>query len=97
MTQEEEKKKGTFKVEYLQEIEKKVQTKWEAAKIYEVNAPLDKKPITEKFFATFPYPYMNGCLHLGHVFSLSKCEVCIPICSILYIFLYHLLLYIIIV
>ncbi|KAH0956365.1 hypothetical protein HN011_009416 [Eciton burchellii] len=74
MKQEEEKKKGTFKVEYLQEIEKKVQTKWETAKIYEVNAPLDKKPITEKFFATFPYPYMNGCLHLGHVFSLSKCE-----------------------
>lgn len=28
----------------------------------------------EKFFATFPYPYMNGRLHLGHSFSLSKCE-----------------------
>jgi len=23
---------------------------------------------------TFPFPYMNGYLHLGHAFSLSKCE-----------------------
>lgn len=30
----------------------------------------DKK----KFFCCFPYPYMNGRLHLGHTFSLSKCE-----------------------
>lgn len=26
----------------------------------------------EKFFGNFPYPYMNGMLHLGHAFSLSK-------------------------
>jgi leucyl-tRNA synthetase len=24
--------------------------------------------------ATFPYPYMNGLLHLGHGFSMSKTE-----------------------
>ena len=28
----------------------------------------------EKYFANFPYPYMNGLLHLGHAFSLSKVE-----------------------
>ena len=26
----------------------------------------------QKFFGNFPYPYMNGLLHLGHAFSLSK-------------------------
>ena len=29
-------------------------------------------PKEEKFFGNFPYPYMNGLLHLGHGFSLSK-------------------------
>ncbi|KAL4709328.1 hypothetical protein ACJJTC_007060 [Scirpophaga incertulas] len=66
-------RKGTFKVEYLQEIEKKVQEKWEQEKIFEIEAPNDGKQY-EKFMCTFPYPYMNGCLHLGHTFSLSKCE-----------------------
>ncbi|KAJ7944734.1 Leucine--tRNA ligase, cytoplasmic [Quillaja saponaria] len=28
----------------------------------------------EKFFGNFPFPYMNGYLHLGHAFSLSKLE-----------------------
>lgn len=67
-------RKGTFKVKYLQEIEKNVQEKWEVAKIYEVNASVLSKKPDEKFFTTFPYPYMNGRLHLGHTFSLSKCE-----------------------
>lgn len=28
----------------------------------------------EKYFVTFPYPYMNGTLHVGHAFTLSKAE-----------------------
>lgn len=68
-------RKGTFKVEYLQSIAKDVQAKWEKNKVYENNAPKNpKKKPDEKFFATFPFPYMNGSLHLGHTFSLSKCE-----------------------
>ncbi|CAH1098943.1 unnamed protein product [Psylliodes chrysocephalus] len=68
-------RKGTFKVEYLQKIEKDIQQRWKDQKIFEVDAPADpKKSNDEKFFCNFPYPYMNGRLHLGHTFSLSKCE-----------------------
>ncbi len=28
----------------------------------------------EKCFVTFPYPYMNGTLHLGHAYTISKAE-----------------------
>uniref|UniRef100_A0A1B6DI73 leucine--tRNA ligase n=1 Tax=Clastoptera arizonana TaxID=38151 RepID=A0A1B6DI73_9HEMI len=68
-------RKGTFKVEYLQKIELEVQDRWEKEKIYEEDAPLKERASPdEKFFTTFPFPYMNGKLHLGHSFSLSKCE-----------------------
>lgn len=32
-------------------------------------------PAVEKFLVTFPYPYMNGRLHLGHAFTISKVSV----------------------
>ncbi|VEN44598.1 unnamed protein product [Callosobruchus maculatus] len=68
-------RKGTFKVEYLQKIEREVQELWKNEKVFETNAPqMPKKSEDEKFFCNFPYPYMNGRLHLGHTFSLSKCE-----------------------
>lgn len=38
-------------------------------KIFEEDAPDEK---CEKFMATFPFPYMNGLLHIGHAFTLTK-------------------------
>ncbi|XP_050503774.1 leucine--tRNA ligase, cytoplasmic [Diabrotica virgifera virgifera] len=68
-------RKGTFKVQYLQKLEKEVQERWKNEKIFEIDAPeTPRKSEDEKFFCNFPYPYMNGRLHLGHTFSLSKCE-----------------------
>ena len=58
-------RKGTFKVEFLKDIEKKIQARWEEDKAYEENAPEDGGENQEKFMVTFPYPYMNGRLHLG--------------------------------
>jgi leucyl-tRNA synthetase len=56
----------------LLKIEKNIQTKWEQNKNNEIDAPIDStKP---KFLVTFPFPYMNGKLHVGHAFSLSKAE-----------------------
>uniref|UniRef100_A0A6M2DSZ5 leucine--tRNA ligase n=1 Tax=Xenopsylla cheopis TaxID=163159 RepID=A0A6M2DSZ5_XENCH len=68
-------RKGTFKVEYLQKIEREIQERWQKNKVFEIDAPdRPRNSPTEKFFCTFPFPYMNGRLHLGHTFSLSKCE-----------------------
>lgn len=68
-------RKGTFKVEYLQQIEREIQQKWADEKIYEIDAPAEPRSSPdEKFLTTFPFPYMNGRLHLGHTFSLSKNE-----------------------
>ena len=45
-------------------------------KAFEVNAPADGAHASrdDKFMVTFPYPYMNGRLHLGHAFSVTKAE-----------------------
>ncbi|KAJ0987203.1 hypothetical protein J5N97_005559 [Dioscorea zingiberensis] len=58
----------------LLRIQSEVQKCWEDHKVF--NAESRSKPPEpgEKFFGNFPYPYMNGSLHLGHAFSLSKLE-----------------------
>jgi len=35
---------------------------------------VDERDEKDKYLVTFPYPYMNGKLHLGHAFSLTKAE-----------------------
>ena len=67
-------RKGTFKVEYLQKIEQDVQRKWEEQKLHQADAPDFESNVDNKFITCFPFPYMNGRLHLGHTFTLSKCE-----------------------
>jgi len=62
----------TTKRDFLRDIERSVQKEWEVAKVFEWDAPDDLSQ--PKYMATFPYPYMNGRLHLGHTFTLSKAE-----------------------
>ncbi|EDK42028.1 leucyl-tRNA synthetase [Lodderomyces elongisporus NRRL YB-4239] len=74
----------TFRRDALVEIEKKYQKEWADQKLFEVDAPtFDECPIEDvevvrekvpKYFATMAYPYMNGVLHAGHAFTLSKVE-----------------------
>jgi len=57
-------------MEFLTRIEEKWQKRWETAKIFEADPDKNKK----KFFITFPYPYMNGPLHVGHTFTASRVD-----------------------
>uniref|UniRef100_A0AAQ6IKG7 leucine--tRNA ligase n=1 Tax=Anabas testudineus TaxID=64144 RepID=A0AAQ6IKG7_ANATE len=69
-------RKGTAKLDFLRKIEQEIQEKWEREKTFEQDAPttIGESTNKNKYFVTFPYPYMNGRLHLGHTFSMSKCE-----------------------
>jgi leucyl-tRNA synthetase len=57
--------------EFLKKIEEKWQRKWEETGAF--NAEPDRsKP---KFFANYPYSYMNGRPHVGHTFTLMRVEI----------------------
>ncbi|RLG89300.1 leucine--tRNA ligase, partial [Candidatus Bathyarchaeota archaeon] len=58
-------------MEFLKQVEEKWQKAWEQAKIFEAD-PEKGKP---KCFVTFPYPYMNGPLHMGHAFTATRIDV----------------------
>ncbi|KAK9450437.1 uncharacterized protein V1518DRAFT_413846 [Limtongia smithiae] len=75
---------NTEKRDALIATEKKFQQKWADEKVFEIDPPSkaetsieDPEELREqfpKFFGTMAYPYMNGVLHAGHTFTLSKVE-----------------------
>jgi leucyl-tRNA synthetase len=77
---EEDKKQTRTRYDHLRKIEIAQQKIYaeentyhrQAREGYETSSVADKNK--EKYLITFPYPYMNGYLHLGHAYSLSKCE-----------------------
>lgn len=60
-----------MKRDFIRKIELEIQKEWETAKVFENEAADTAEP---KYMGTFPYPYMNGRLHLGHTFTLTKVE-----------------------
>ncbi|KAB1208566.1 Leucine--tRNA ligase, cytoplasmic [Morella rubra] len=58
----------------LLQIESDVREWWEKEDVFRAESCERPPEPGEKFFGNFPYPYMNGYLHLGHAFSLSKLE-----------------------
>jgi leucyl-tRNA synthetase len=93
---EKSKPKSFARRDKLRNIEIEVQRKWEDLKASESERAVDEngneKP---KYMVTFPYPYMNGRLHLGHAFSLTKAEFTARFSSHFYIthhgYIYHVL------
>ena len=74
---------STAKRDLLRMNERMIQMEWDNAKVFESDAitkssnqendiDTQQRPNNNKFMVTFPYPYMNGVLHIGHAFSFSK-------------------------
>jgi leucyl-tRNA synthetase len=61
--------KSTKRRDFLVSLEKSAQDLWWEGKAYE-----SEPDAREHFMCTFPYPYMNGRLHLGHLFTITKAE-----------------------
>ncbi|PFH31514.1 leucyl-tRNA synthetase [Besnoitia besnoiti] len=55
-------------------IEEAVAARWAKANPYEVDAPAEHSGDKVKYFCSFPYPYMNGKMHLGHAFTVCRAE-----------------------
>ena len=72
----------TAKRDFFIENEKKWQKYWDDNHTFEMDLPEDWESLSEeelhekypKFMGTLPYPYMNGLLHIGHAFTISKIE-----------------------
>jgi leucyl-tRNA synthetase len=78
--QAEEAAGGMKKLNRLKQMEAEMQEQFDEQKLYEAGPTKGCEKMSfeakqdAKFMATFPYPYMNGYLHLGHGFSMSKAE-----------------------
>ena len=56
----------------LRSNELRIQAKWAEEKVYETERKFDDNGLPKpKFMVTFPYPYMNGRLHLGHALRVN--------------------------
>ena len=67
-------------------IEKNYQAQWQDSRVFQADAPTTMEVPTgsttpaelrkkyPKYFGTFAFPYMNGALHVGHSFTISKVE-----------------------
>ncbi|KAJ3708261.1 hypothetical protein LUZ61_011966 [Rhynchospora tenuis] len=62
------------RAERLRKIEESIQAIWDEHKVFEAEAGQVPARPGDKFFGNFTYPYMNGRLHLGHAFTISKLE-----------------------
>lgn len=65
-----EEKKSSARRDKLIDNERQAQSMWAKLKLNEAEI----KPGKKKFMVTFPFPYMNGLMHLGHAYSLTKAE-----------------------
>lgn len=54
----------------FRKIEKKWQTRWAKAKIFEA----DVNPKRKKFFTSIIIPYVNGNIHIGHSFTYTRID-----------------------
>lgn len=56
---------------FLRSVEQKWQKRWDEQHLYDVEVDRTK----ESLLVTFPYPYVNGPLHLGHSFTCNKVDI----------------------
>ncbi len=55
----------------LADVEDKWARRWQEEKVYES----DPEPGREKFFATYPYSYMNAFPHVGHAYTMLRTDL----------------------
>ena len=66
--------RNTARRDRLREIEAEMQAEWERDGVFNADVPAENADPSNTFFCTFPYPYMNGRLHLGHAFTVTKAD-----------------------